>query len=301
MNKIHKGEGAITGLTTNPQGLLKYCLSSPLLASLAGETEQMLNITDHVSRKHHQHSASRNACQEKAVGQMKDVLSVNNPFIPPEKHDASEMKLANLVTKQIMPTAVQHDILDNELRGRKALETYVNERIKGEKNTWGKMPKLKYLTWKDGCKSIKLKASSEVVQMKATNSLFVRLLLIAKSSRELDLQEIMGTYEFADYNANLMTSDQSLLPTTAKSALIHELERLVSDTTYTDQFTDLQSSILIDGMTVVQELVVRKGDICCCKDLAEYFIRSVDSKAQGYNDLYILFDNYTTTNSMKDR
>jgi hypothetical protein len=35
---------------------------------------------------------------------------------------------------------------------------------------WDKMSKLKYLTWKDGCKSISLKASSEVVSLKATNS-----------------------------------------------------------------------------------------------------------------------------------
>ena len=31
VNKIHKGEGAISGLTPDPLGLLKYCLSSPEL------------------------------------------------------------------------------------------------------------------------------------------------------------------------------------------------------------------------------------------------------------------------------
>lgn len=157
-----------------------------MLARLAGETEQMLNITDPTRNKHHQHSLSRNTLQEKAVKHVKHVLSITNPFSPPENDDASELKLVNFVTKQIMPTAVQHDILDTELRGAKALETYVNERVRGENNMWDKMSKLKYLTWKDGCKTIKLKSSSEVVQMKATNSLFVRLLLIAKSSRELD-------------------------------------------------------------------------------------------------------------------
>jgi len=39
-----KGSSAISGITTDPQGLLKYC-SSPELTRLAGETEQMLNIT----------------------------------------------------------------------------------------------------------------------------------------------------------------------------------------------------------------------------------------------------------------
>ena len=45
LNKVLKGDGAISGITTDPQGLLKYCLSSPELARLAGETKQMLNIS----------------------------------------------------------------------------------------------------------------------------------------------------------------------------------------------------------------------------------------------------------------
>ena len=61
------------------------------------------------------------------------------------------------------------------------------------------------------------------------------------------------------------------------------------------------TSIIIDGMVVVQELVVRKGDIKCCKDLSEWFVRSVDNKSRGYSDTYLLFDNYTATNSMKER
>lgn len=122
--------------------------------------------------------------------------------------------------------------------------------------------------------------------MKATNSLFVRLLLVAKSSRELDLQNIVGTHKFANHNASLMRSDGSLLPTTANSALIHELEGLVSEIASCEESVGMQSSpspcvsptsILIDSMAVVQEMVVMKGEI-----------------------IYLLFDNYTVTNSMKD-
>ena len=308
VNKIHKGEGAISGLTTDPQGLLKYCLSTPVLARLAGETERLLNIADANPKKHHQHSMTRSKRQERSVKQLKDVLSGANPFSPPG-NDESEMKLINFVSNQILPTAVQNDVLDIELRGRRARETFVNERVRGEKNMWDKMPKLKYLTWKDGCKTIKLKASSEVVSLKSTNSLFVRLLLVAKSSRELDLQNIVGTYEFADHNASLMKSDGSLLPTSAKCALIHELEGVVSGTASPEESIEMQSSpsanvlasILIDGMAVVQEMVVRKGEIKCCRDLAECFTQSVDMKAGEYTDIYLLFDNYTVTKSMKDR
>ena len=62
---------------------------------------------------------------------------------------------------------------------------------------WDKMSNPKYLTWKNGCKTFKLKTESEVVSLKATNSLFVCLLLIAKSSREFDLEDILGKHDFA--------------------------------------------------------------------------------------------------------
>ena len=51
LNKVHKGDSAISGITTDPQGLLKYCLSLPELTRLAGETEQMLNITGKKSKE----------------------------------------------------------------------------------------------------------------------------------------------------------------------------------------------------------------------------------------------------------
>lgn len=50
--------------------------------------------------------------------------------------------LVNFVSKPIMSTTVQSRVLDIESRGSKALDTFVNERIRGEKNMWYKMPKL---------------------------------------------------------------------------------------------------------------------------------------------------------------
>jgi len=241
-------------------------------------------------------------------------LRSRNPFNPRNPDGVSETKLINFVSNRIMPTPVQHDILDMEFRGTTALEKYVNERVTGDKNIWEKMAKLKYLTWKDGCNNIKLKSSSEVVSLKATNSLFVRLLIVAKSSRFVNLNEIVGMHEFVEYNAILMTADGSLLAPTAKSALIHELEDLISGVASSAESDDMESSpvqsnesaaattsLLIDGMALMQELVVSKGVIKCCRDLADCFVRNVDSKARDYTDTYLLFDNYTVHNSMKDR
>ena len=69
-------------------------------------------------------------------------------------------------------TEIEKDVLDMVARGNKALKSFLDDRISGNMNMWNKMPKLKFLSWKDGCKTVKLKASSEVMNLKATNSLF---------------------------------------------------------------------------------------------------------------------------------
>ena len=107
-----------------------------------------------------------------------------------EKGDGSELKLINVTTKQVMPTEIKINVLDMETLCRKALWLFIDKRTSGDMNTWDKMPKPKFLSWKDGCKTVKFKASSKVMRWKATNSLFVRMLLIAISSGALDLEEI---------------------------------------------------------------------------------------------------------------
>ena len=134
VNKVHKGDGAISGITTSPDALLKYCLSSPELHRLASETEKLLNISHTGIQKHHSNTSAKIGRQEKAAKQLKGVLAQSNPFLVSELDDASQLKLFNLTTKMIMPEAVKNDILDMEVRGNNALTEFVEQRIVGDKN-----------------------------------------------------------------------------------------------------------------------------------------------------------------------
>lgn len=82
---LNKGDGAISGITTDPQGLLKFCLSPPELARLAKETENMLNINKTKVKKHHHYSSAKTTRQEQAVRQLKSVVAKSNPFVVPCK------------------------------------------------------------------------------------------------------------------------------------------------------------------------------------------------------------------------
>ena len=93
------------------------------------------------------------------------------------------------------------------------------------------MTKVKLLSWNAASKEVKLKAGSEVLTLKATSSLFTRMLVITRSSRDdIDLEEVIGLHEFDYTNWVLVKSDVSIDQTSDKKIIIHLLEDLVNNT-----------------------------------------------------------------------
>ncbi len=73
---------------------------------------------------------------------------------------------------------------------------------------------------------------------------------------------------FSHNNPTLMKPDGSLLPSSSKSSLIHELENMVADIFMSGnteisldehQASPVSTSIIIDGMALVQEMSVHKA------------------------------------------
>ena len=59
------------------------------------------------------------------------------------------------------------------------------------------MTKQKFANWDSGTKELEMKVGSEVLTLKATNSPFARLLIIARSDRDtVNLQEVIGVHEY---------------------------------------------------------------------------------------------------------
>ena len=97
--------------------------------------------------------------------------------------------------------------------------------------------------------------------MKATNTLFARLLMIAKSSREINLKDVISNYEFTAINSTLMKSDGSLLTSDSKSDLIYALESLATgeETNSEDNIdSHLNTLVVVDGMSVVHEKILQQ-------------------------------------------
>ena len=171
----------------------------------------------------------------------------------------------------------------------------------------GQDDKVKQKTLMSAGKDIKLHTGTEVLTLKATTPLFARLLVIARSSREsVDLEEVIGRHEFAYTNKVLMAPDGSIHPSTDKGIVIKLLEDLVvNETSQTSaQSTEREersgTCLVVEGMGVVQELMaVHNGKTC--KELATSYIALIDSKARGYCQVRVIFDNYTEEASMKEQ
>ena len=310
LNKLTKGQGGISGITSYPATLLKFCLTAPELARLAEGSERLVATTSTTApAKHHQLSQSRIDRQERSVAQLKSVLAPCNLFQTEAGSESSDRKgrMFQLMSKEIISDEVQQSILATEETGMDAYETFVEERIIGSSNLWDKMTKVKQKTWMSAGKDIKLNTGTEVRTLKATTSLFARLLVIARSSREsVDLEEVIGMNEFAYTNKVLMAPDGSIHPSTDKSIVIKLLEDLVVNETCqtsaqsTEREEGSETCLVVEGMGVVQELMaVQNGKTC--KELATSYIALIDSKARGYCQVRVIFDNYTKEASMKEQ
>lgn len=265
INKIHNGDGGISGITTNPEALFKYCLASAELSYPSEEVENMLGVSHTTKTKHHDLSRAKLRYQEEQVRKLKDALSQSNPFIMEVAQDGSEPSLVHFTKHTVMKEDVQHSILNTMERGKETYEKFVKDRICGDKCLWNPMSKVKYLTWHENNKIVQTKLSGENIALKASSTLMARLLILARSSRELDLRNAICTYEFSPVNAMLITAEGYLHPCNDKSQLIHLLEEKApavnSSPSGAGETSCNKTAIIIDGMAVVHEMAVHKDKI----------------------------------------
>ena len=136
------------------------------------------------------------------------------------------------------------------------------------------------------------KTESEVLTLKATSSLFALMLVIARSSREdIDLEEVIGTHKFAYTNRVLMQPDGSVHPTNDKSPA-GEHVNTTQEATAHGTTEDEGACLVIDGMAV--------KNFKNCKDLGTPYVKLIDSKARGYGQVRVIFDNYSNVSSLKE-
>ena len=80
-----------------------------------------------------------------------------------------------------------------------------------------------------GNKKSTVKIRDKTVDFKETNDLYGRLLVLARSNRQIDQKQAVGNYEFTQTPRALFAPNRDILPCTDKSKLIHLREMLAKE------------------------------------------------------------------------
>ena len=124
LSKSTKGQGGISGITSCPKTLLKFCKTARELVRFATETEYLVAVTNTSTTQHHRLSQSTVSCQERAIKQLKTVLAPCILF----KGSSETRTIFKLLSKEIIHQCRQDSILSTERVGMEAFNAFVVNR-----------------------------------------------------------------------------------------------------------------------------------------------------------------------------
>jgi hypothetical protein len=137
-----------------------------------------------------------------------------------------------------------------------------------------------------------------VSELSTDRSLFARLLIITRSQRDLNCEDILGKYEMSSVPRSMFAYDGTMNMCTSKSKLVAILTSLNDNSpdechAITSTQTELPQLCVavIDGMAEVQALA-KTADIITCNDLSRVFISKMQNKYWKYDEVHFIFDSY---------
>ena len=134
--------------------------------------------------EHHELGPSAVKRAHRAVDKIKTaILSHGNPFT------AEGNKLYNIITHAYIPDEYVPQILNADITGQKLYEDYVAERINGEVSIWTPVKKENNKMFICGSKKTTVKLRDKTVDLKETKDLHGRLMVLARSNRDINQKD----------------------------------------------------------------------------------------------------------------
>ena len=236
------------------------------MARLSGEFKEQFDVAADKPQEHHHLQPSAVKKEHENVDRIKAaILSHDNPFA------AEGDQLYNFITQAYVPQEYVPQILNIDDTGQKLYVDYVAERINGDVSLWAPVKRQNNKMYMSGNQKQTVKIRDQSVDLKETKDLYVRLMVLATSSRDIDQKNAIGNYEFTLTPRALFAPDGSILPRSDKSKLIHSLENFSKTnenhtdaqaaelTEQTDDIVDAGPSTsrriaVVDGMVLVQKM-----------------------------------------------
>ena len=295
-----KVAGGLVGITLNENARVHFFLTAPQLKCLADEAKTLVSVKTKSTEKHHSLSAQIISRQLKYT---ENMISTFNNFMNPFTNEGAD--LINLLTKSAMEESIKEDMKRQDKIGQNKFELFCTERIKSNSvSLWALMKKAERKTFKTASKQVKVKVKDTVTELKEDQGLFACMLIVACSRQEIDLKGSLSKYEFSVVPRVLFSSDGSMHHCPKKSDLMKILEAIPpkegsngAASQHQQNLSDMKVAI-VDGMAEVQA-IHKPSSIKTCKDLGEHFESRIKSKFGTYDEVHVIFDDYTVKNSLK--
>lgn len=311
MMKIHSG---LIGISNNANARQRFFLATPEMSCLSTKFKGQFGVTAHKPQEHHDVQPSAVKKEHNAVNKIKAaILSHGNPL------EAEGDQLYNFITHAYVPQESVPQILNVNKSGQKLYEEYVVERINGDVSLWAPVKKQNNAMFLSGNKKQSVKVRDKSVDLKETKELYGRLMVLAKSHRDINQKNAVGNYEFTLTPRALFAPDGSILPCTDKSKLIHCLEKLgkPNDTHPNSQAPVSEEHVdeaetssappsesykiaIVDGMVLIQQMAKKPGTISTVKDLGRQFNDKLLVLTEDFDEVILVFDTYKA-NSLKQK
>ena len=179
LNRWMKVSGGIERITLNESARARFFLIAPEMARLAEKVSNMAGISSSGKTTYHHLSETYMQRQEKAIETLRETInSCQNPFKSEGKDMLNYDKIGDLTCK-------------NFVKGRI---------VRAEVNLWSPLKKLNLKTWKSAQNMVWHQLEDKIVELKEDTLLFARLLLVARSRPEINLQEAIGRYVFSHWH-----------------------------------------------------------------------------------------------------
>ena len=166
------------------------------------------------------------------------------------------------------------------------------------------MKKAELKTFKTESQRVEVKVKDTVTELKEDRGLFARMLIVAHSRQEIDFKGSLLKYELSVVPRTLFSSDRSMHHCPKKSDLMKILKAIPlkegSNRAASQHHQNLSNIkvAIVDGMAEVQAIDKPKS-IKTYKDLGDHFAARTKSKFGTYDEVHVIFDDYTVINSLK--
>ena len=305
LNRLLKVHSGLIGISNNANARQRFFLAAPELSRLSCEFKGQFGLKESEITEHHGLSPSVVKREHNAIDRIKAaILSHENPF------EVEGNQLFNVVTHAYVPEEFVPQILNIDETGQNLYEDFVAKRINGDVSLWAPVKKEKNRMYMSGNTTLAIKIRDKTVDLKETKDLYGRLMVLSRSSRDVDQKDAIGNFEFTVTPRALFAPNGSLLSCTDKSKLIHNLEKFANkepslpedelDATHmepapADAVIDGSTSTkvaVVDGMVVVQKMTKKPAMVVTVKDLSECFNDRVMSLTRGFDHVILVFDTY---------